>query len=170
MKNFPSGFLYEKKESEGFITCNCTKGGGSNFCPCRKMNMKCDSKCHNSEACRNKEEKILSLLLCFMNKWFQKMIEFIEKIILLQKFITFIYNHSRRNKNFFWWTLPRVPGKPDFAWNMRQSPMKTSFTWTLPDILEIFQAKLIWRKRSGQSRLCLKAGFAGNTYIHVCCG
>ena len=130
-----------KKESEGYIRCNCTKGCGRNFCACGKMNMKCNSKCHDSGACKNKEEQIFSLLLCFMNKWFKKIIEFVEKFILLQRFITFIFNIylfiiiQEETKMIFDGLCLNWPGKAGFAWNVRQSPMKTSFTWTLPDIL-----------------------------------
>ena len=76
-----------------------------------------------------------------MNKWFKKIIEFVEKIILLQRFITFIFNIylfiiiQEETKMIFDGLCLNRLGKADFAWNVRQSPMKTSFTWTSPDIL-----------------------------------
>jgi hypothetical protein len=39
---------------QGFVMCNCRKGCKSNQCKCKRRNLLCNSRCHNSLSCNNK--------------------------------------------------------------------------------------------------------------------
>ena len=39
---------------QGYFHCNCKKGCSSGKCKCRKEDLKCNSRCHNSDSCKNK--------------------------------------------------------------------------------------------------------------------
>jgi hypothetical protein len=43
-------------QGQGFLMCNCQSGCKTDKCRCKKMNMKCSTKCHNKlqQGCKNK--------------------------------------------------------------------------------------------------------------------
>ena len=40
--------------TQGHFHCNCKKGCVSGKCKCRQIDIKCNSRCHNSDNCKNK--------------------------------------------------------------------------------------------------------------------
>jgi hypothetical protein len=39
---------------QGFVRCSCTKKCENNRCACKRKNLLCNSRCHNSLSCCNK--------------------------------------------------------------------------------------------------------------------
>lgn len=61
ISDVPDGKLSVRQEAmiasgskQGFVKCGCSKGCNNKSCSCAKKKLKCNSKCHNSSACKNK--------------------------------------------------------------------------------------------------------------------